>query len=502
MSFDSLSAELHLHCFGHLEAADILSVCLTSKRYKQTAIGLLYKDIRVTSWNASRAYKLLQGVEARTDVDKSIKTIEIRHTAQADSWCLPLDQGTNIVMDMLAGILPALHTHTPVPAEIQRAYELWRASFYTIGKVESLLSYLVAIAENLSSLQWLTSGNCQGATPLQLMLAKVRADIASGLQPYRSLRHLQVTAEAEDVRVPLLPDLKRLIVYNAEEDLMFDCTALRGMRDTQLDELGMLRSNNTLRLYEPIRAGLFIQLQVLRIVDTCQDKQMDYSRLPKLFHSKCPRLKTLVWDFQYMDPDEDAIDLSLLPDLSQLKGLTNARLHHQLLVADATTTTFPALYSRLPPGLHHVEITLVMSAVVAADGEEDDEEEDNEEEDDEKEDEDEDEDKGEEVDEDEGEEAACEEEQDGADMGMGGATLASDVVDARPAGLQSMRLVFDFDVSSHTSLAPILALAHPVLSALVESAERQDFSLGIYVRRIGDPHAEDKFYLGCETEMI
>jgi hypothetical protein len=111
MAFDSLSTELHLECFGRLEAADILSVCRTSKRYKDIAIGLLYEDIRVTSWNAPRAYKLLQGVEARTDVNRIIKTIEIRHTVQADSWCLPLDQGTNIVMDMLSGILPDLHTH-------------------------------------------------------------------------------------------------------------------------------------------------------------------------------------------------------------------------------------------------------------------------------------------------------------------------------------------------------------------------------------------------------
>jgi hypothetical protein len=55
--------ELHLQCFGCLEAADILSVCHISKRYKETAIGLLYEDIRVTSWNASRAYKLLQSVK-------------------------------------------------------------------------------------------------------------------------------------------------------------------------------------------------------------------------------------------------------------------------------------------------------------------------------------------------------------------------------------------------------------------------------------------------------
>jgi hypothetical protein len=489
MPFDSLSTELYLQCFGRLEAADILSVCRTSKRYKQIAIGLLYKDIRVTSWNASRAYKLLQGVEARTDVNKFIKTIEIRDTARADSWCLPLDQGTNIVMDMLAGILPALHPHTPIPEEMQRAYELWRASFYTIGNVESLLAYLVAITENLSSLQWLTSGNCQGATPLQLMLAKVQADIASGVQPYRSLCHLEVTAEAKDLGVPLLPGLKRLVVYNAEEHLMFDCTALDDMRSNQLEELGMLGGNNTLRLYRPIRDGLFPHLQVLRVVDTCRDNSMDYSRLPKLFHSKCHTLQTLVWDFEYIDFDGDAIDSSLLPDLSQLKGLINARLHHQLLIADATTTTFPALYSRLPRSLQHVEITgLVMSAVVAADDEEDDEDEDEGEEDSAQS---------------TKEEAACEDEkQDGAGMDMGGAKLALDVVDARPANLQSMRLVFDFDVSSHTSLEHILALAQPVLSVLVKSAERQGFSLGIYVRRIGDPHAEDEFYLGCETENI
>jgi hypothetical protein len=196
-----------------------------------------------------------------------------------------------------------------------------------------------------------------------------------------------------------------------------------------------------------------------------------------------------------MDPDEDAIDPSLLPDLLQLEGLINARLHRQLLVADTTTTTFSALYSRLPPGLRHVEITgLVMSAVVAAHGEEDDEEED----------EDEDEDEGEDdLADSTKEEAACEEkEQDGAGVDIGAATLALDVVDARPASLQSMRLVFDFDVSRHTSLAHTLALAQSVLSALVQSAERQGFSLGIYVRRIGDPHAEDEFYLGCKTKQI
>ena len=177
--------------------------------------GLLYTDIRTTSWHASPVYTSLQSVEARTNVNKYIKNIKIRHTDQADSWCIPFVQGTNIVMDMLAGILPALDTHAPVPAEVQHAYKLWRAFLNAIGDVASLLAYLVAMVENLRSLQWLTSGNSQGAMPLQLMLAKVRANVASGLQLYPSLRHLEVTAKAEDLRVPLLPDLERLVVHNA-----------------------------------------------------------------------------------------------------------------------------------------------------------------------------------------------------------------------------------------------------------------------------------------------
>ena len=125
-----------------------------------------------------------------------------------------------------------------------------------------------------------------------------------------------------------------------------------------------------------------------------------------------------------------------------------------------TARHFPALYSRLPPGLHHVEITvLVLSATVAADGDKEEDE--------------------------EGVEDPAdpteEEEQDGAGLDMSGAKLTLGVVDARPASLQFMRLVFDFDANRHTLLAHTLALVHPVQSALVESAERQDFSLGIYV---------------------
>jgi hypothetical protein len=93
------------------------------------------------------------------------------------------------------------------------------------------------------------------------MLAKVRADVASGLQPYRSSRQLKVTAEAEDLQVALLPDLERLVIYNAEEDLVFDCTALRGMGNTQLYELGTLCGNNTHRLYEPRRLVSSVSFQ-------------------------------------------------------------------------------------------------------------------------------------------------------------------------------------------------------------------------------------------------
>ncbi|KAI1559882.1 hypothetical protein PtrEW4_011505 [Pyrenophora tritici-repentis] len=170
MSFNSLSTKLHLQCFGHPEVADMLSVCRASKRYKKIALGLLYMDMRIKSWLASQAYTLLQGVEARTNVNKYIKNIQIR--------------------------------------------------------------------------------NYQSATPQQLMLVKVQADLSSGLHPYPSLRYLEVTAEAGYLQVPLLADLERLVVHNAEEDLGFDCTALRGMCNTQLDELGTLCDNITLRLYE------------------------------------------------------------------------------------------------------------------------------------------------------------------------------------------------------------------------------------------------------------
>lgn len=72
-----------------------------------------------------------------------------------------------------------------------------------------------------------------------------------------------------------------------------------------------------------------------------------------------------------------------------------------------------------------------------------------------------------------------------------------------PAYLESIRLIFDFDVISSVSLKGKLHLVEPVLHALKAKLNAEGVALGISVRRIGDiEELYDEHYMGDGPKQV
>lgn len=72
-----------------------------------------------------------------------------------------------------------------------------------------------------------------------------------------------------------------------------------------------------------------------------------------------------------------------------------------------------------------------------------------------------------------------------------------------PTYLESIRLIFDFDVARFVSLSGRLHLVEPVLHALKAKLNAEGVAIEISVRRIGDiAELYDEHYMGDETGQV
>jgi hypothetical protein len=280
MTLPYLPAELRELCAHALENRDLLALACSCKEWVETALRQLYVDIVLTSFTSREAHLLLQGITG-PEATARIASNRASGTYRVDDWALPLDDvGQNTTAVMLRQCLPT--RNTPEPAEVTHAYRQWRASLNEISPGIPLLAFVAAVAPNLESLEWRMSGGGQQATFVQLMLAKIRADVACDVMPYTALRNLEVPLETTDREVLLLPDLRRLAIHDVESSLAFDLTAIGDGGATALEELEVLGRDVTPGLQSLLQMPYVPNLHTLRINDFAHNADTDYSQLPNL----------------------------------------------------------------------------------------------------------------------------------------------------------------------------------------------------------------------------
>ncbi|KAJ6276551.1 hypothetical protein J3E71DRAFT_187062 [Bipolaris maydis] len=501
----SLPKELILRIFGYLSTTDRYHLVRANLHLFDVGIGQLYRSITLVSPDSSKGLCLLRSA---VDLGKrhhvsNIRVLRIEGTSPKDISDLDVgEEGSALVKAILRQCLPPV---PPIPPNTQSqgsgqsirdrvvgAHRSCRASLHaSTGFALTSIALTSTLAMNIESIEWLALGSGPEATPLQLIRAIIDARTACGQITYPALYNLEWRMASGDTHVPIVPNLKRLVVHaELDQDVEFDLTAMANDGKSQIEELVLSGGEIVTGLEGLLASDHLLRLRVLRMYNFSRPASTSYRRLQDLLCRRSPRLETLEWDFEYTvfnEPSQPSTHPSLQPKLYELTGVKNAMIHSQLLSPNPSNMRLSDMYRLLPRNLEYFMLTgLNMGAIIQLDddGEDDEEQADEEAEQDEEEREDDD-----LPDVDEADDSVLKED-----------PFFLHRLCARLPSLKRVAFRFDFHETSLSALDRTLQIADIDLRRLVVKGQFLGVAVGIYLRCMEVDDASDTFYMGTDVQ--
>jgi hypothetical protein len=319
-TFEGLPNEMTLACLKFLDQDSLESVARVSRHLYGIAPEILYRSPTV---GANSVSALCLTLARRPELGRHIRHLVFTEDAvdrHSRATTLPWKQ-TDLVVQ---GLQRLLGSNPPENVAAQ-----WRFALFHTEILGGQQAFIVCSAPKLESIVSRESCVFHDCSLWTLLDLKLRAD------PVPSLPHLasmDVQAGSELLFL-LLPELRRLVLKQAEDDANFDLTLLPSGWSSPIHTIELLQCKAGAEMLRSLLAAHSMPLLTrLVVLDFVWSRDADYEGLVAELAAQCEQLEMLALDFGYQVSEHDGTTTPLPPScwatFSKLRTLT---LHRDLL---------------------------------------------------------------------------------------------------------------------------------------------------------------------------
>jgi hypothetical protein len=319
-TFEGLPNEMTLACLKFLDQDSIASVARVSRHLYAITPEILYRSPSV---GANSVSALCLTLARRPELGKHIRHLVFTEHAvdrHSRATTLPWKQ-TDLVVQ---GLQRLLGSKPPEKVAAQ-----WRFALFHTEALGGQQTFIVCSAPKLESIVSRESCFFHDCSLWTLLNLKLRADTVPSL-PHLASMDVQAGSE---LLFLLPPELRRLVLKQAENDATFDLTMLPSGWSSPIHTIELLQCKAGAEMLRSLLAAHSMpHLTRLVVLDFAWNRDADYKGLVADLAAQCEQLETLVLDFGYQVSEDDSATTPLPPscwaNLSKLRTLT---LHRDLL---------------------------------------------------------------------------------------------------------------------------------------------------------------------------
>jgi hypothetical protein len=319
-TFEGLPNEMTLACLKSLNQDSLGSVARVSRHLYGIALEILYRSPTV---GANSVSALCLTLARRPELGRHIRHLVFTEDAidrHSRATTLPWKQ-TDLVVQGLQRLLGS--------NPLENVAAQWRFALFHTVALGGQQAFIVCSAPKLESIVSRESCFFHDCSLWTLLDLKLRAD------PVPSLPHLasmDVQAGSELLFL-LLPELRCLVLKQAEDDATFDLTLLPSGWSSPIHTIELLQCKAGVEMLRSLLAAHSMPLLTrLVVLDFAWSRDADYEGLVAELAAQCEQLEILALDFGYQVSEDEGATTPLPPScwatFSKLRTLT---LHRDLL---------------------------------------------------------------------------------------------------------------------------------------------------------------------------